>query len=691
MPPLFFRKAFFLLFIGLSLRAADLPAKVSPAVQKAADQFRDFNLGRGGFTPAPNLKQALAAAKSLQADGSWNDLDYDSSARSGWPPAIHYTRMVLMASAAVGRINISATDRQQLLEAVHRAFRFWIANDFQCPNWWYNEIGTPKGIGTCALLLGDKLATDEYAYTTRTLLPRYDIGRTGQNKVWLAGNTLMLGLLTGDEASIDKASTAIWSELSISTDDEGIQSDYSFHQHGAQLQFGNYGMAFATELCDWGAILRGTPWAMSENKLAIFRHYLLDGQNWISWRGAMDISSCGRQLMPHSPVEKTTQIDQVMKEAAIFDPGAASDYLAFVARNRPDAANDLVGNRYFWRSDYMVQRTRDFAVTLKMSSSRVIGTEMVNSENLSGYHLAEGALYLYRRGDEYADIFPVWDWRKIPGVTCAQTDLPAFKTSSVNSEFVGGVSDGLHGCAALDFSRGGITAKKAWFFCDRSVVCLGAGINGDSEAPVITTINQCLLHGSIRLQHKESGKSPGTAGADTTLPDVDWIEHDGWRYAFPGRSTVHLAAGPVTGNWSQVFRNPQTPRQDITQNVFTLWLDHGNVPKDASYEYVVVPAGEKAAATVIVNSPAVQAVQMAETLFGVVFWSAGKIELTGALTLEVDHPCLVLVDSEKRRAWVSDPTQDLSQVRLTVGKSTQTIALPAGTAAGETVSVVIGH
>ena len=113
-----------------------------------------------------------------------------------------------------------------------------------------------------------------------------------------------------------------------------------------------------------------------------------------------------------------------------------------------------------------------------MSSKRVIGAELVNEENLSGYHLADGALYLYQGGDEYTDIFPVWDWRKIPGVTCAQTDIPAFKTSSIESDFVGGVSDGTHGCAALDYVRDGVVAKKAWFFGANSVVCLGAGISG---------------------------------------------------------------------------------------------------------------------------------------------------------------------------------------------------------------------
>ncbi|HSY54655.1 MAG TPA: polysaccharide lyase family 8 super-sandwich domain-containing protein [Opitutaceae bacterium] len=667
------------------LNAAGLPAQVSPAVEKAADQFRDFNLGRDGFEPAADPKRALTAARSLQTDGSWADLDYASTARSGWPPDTHCTRMVSMAAAVAGSADISAGDRQLLLAAVHRAFRFWISHDFQCTNWWYNQIGIPKLISTCALLLGQNLSPDEYAYVTQILAGRCKIGMTGQNKVWLAGNTLMIGLLKGDEPLIDEATTTIWNEVRITTD-EGIQPDYSFHQHGPQQQFGNYGLAFADETCRWGTILRGTPWALPEDKLEIFRHYLLDGENWVSWRGTMDISSCGRQLTPHSPLEKTASIARVMQEAAVFDPGSAPTYRAFVARNHPGAANDLAGNKYFWRSDYMVQRTGEFAATLKMSSNRVVGTELVNRENLSGYHLADGALYLYQRGDEYADIFPAWDWRKIPGTTCAQTDPPELKNSSVKTDFVGGVSDGTHGCAALDYTRDGVVAKKAWFFGANSVVCLGAGISGDSEAPIVTAINQCLLRGGIRLQQNGKVKSVAVGG-DTPIPNVEWVEHDGWRYFFPGGCTVHLEARPATGNWKRVFQNPDTPKKDVTCNRFTLWLDHGNAPKNASYAYAIVPAGEKTAAVVTTNSSAVQAVQIDQAIFGVVFWLPGKVALTDGLSVGVDQPCLVLIDTEKHIAWISEPTQKLRQIRLQVGGFEQTIPLPAGGAAGKTVEL----
>jgi chondroitin AC lyase len=665
---------------GLAADAADRPSLL-PAAQRAVEQFREFYLGsddafamRDNNEPAPDPSRSRRFAQSLRADGTWADIDYASQAHSAWPPATHGTRMTAMVATA-GERATSPADRAELLVAAHRAFAFWIAHDFQCPNWWYNEIGVPKVIGTAALLLGDELAPAEYRYATGTSLSRFPIGRTGQNKVWLAGNTLMLGLLTGDLAVIRAASDAIWGEVHVTTA-EGIQADFSFHQHGAQQQFGNYGMALAVETARWGRILRDTPWALPEAQLAVFRRYLLDGQNWVSWRGAMDISACGRQVMPHSPREKTANLARVMAQAASFDAAHEDAYRAFIARNRPGAANELTGNRFFWRSDYMVYRRPDFAATLKLSSKRVIGAELVNRENLSGYHTADGALYLYREGGEYEDIFPVWDWRKLPGVTCAQTALPAFKVSFVNRDFVGGVSDGVDGCCALDYVRDGLRAKKAWFFGGDTVVCLGADIAGQAPATVATTLNQCLLRGTVRVAGETQALAPGSH----TLTGIPSVEHDGWRYTLLEAGVLHLETGPVTGNWHRVFDNPDSPQADVTKKIFTLWLDHGRNPQAAHYAYAVAPASTVAPIRVLENSATKQAVLLPDTNVGIVFWSASDLILPDGRRIASDEPCLLLV--EAKTILVVDPTQKLKSLHLQVGGSEREVTLPTGARAG---------
>ena len=181
----------------------------------------------------------------------------------------------------------------------------------------------------------------------------------------------------------------------------------------------------------------------------------------------MDIGSCGRQLESKAPVKKGLALMRVMAQMAYVDPAHAAEYQAFVERNlNPDQAPPLEGNRYFWGSDYLIHRRAGFFAALKMSSNRVIGAETCNSENLSGYHLGDGMLLIQRSGDEYHDIQPVWNWRRLPGTTCLQTPgpLPPPYSSRVPTDFTGGLSDGVNGYAAMDYKRPGISARKSWFF-----------------------------------------------------------------------------------------------------------------------------------------------------------------------------------------------------------------------------------
>jgi len=660
-----------------------LPTR-SPSIERAVAQFRTFYLGsddafamRDSNEPPPEPARALAQARKLREDGSWADLDYASKARSGWAPDQHCGRMLAMATLA-GMHGTTQADRSLLLSSVHRAFAYWISKDFQCTNWWYNQIGVPKGLGALALILGNEINAEEYRYMTQVSLARYPITMTGQNKVWLAGNTLMRGLLLGDEGLVAKATETIWSEVAISTA-EGLQPDYSFHQHGPQLQFGNYGMAFAVETARWARILRDTPWALSSGKLEAFRGYLLEGQNWISWRGVMDISSCGRQLMPHSPVSKASTLRRVMTQALVFDPSQAAAYQAFIDRNAEGAPNDLVGTRYFWRSDYLVHRRPGFMASLKMSSNRVIGAELVNSENLSGYHLADGALYLYRTGEEYADIFPVWDWSRLPGVTCLQAPVPPYKTSQVLREFVGGLSDGQGAVAALDYERDGVSARKAWFFAGDSVLCLGAGLSSKASGPVATTINQCLLRGPVQTVSAQGKRSPLATGTHE-LKDVHVLEHDGWTYTVFDGAGLRLQAGPVSGNWHRVFNNPESPAKDLSKELFTLWYDHGMSPKQSAYAYMVAPIGCACAFGEYHNEPRLQSARASDGRFAAVLWEAGECVLPDGRTLKVNHPCLILVSKEGIR--LSDPTQKLKTLGVVIGARFLELSLPAGPLAG---------
>lgn len=49
-----------------------------------------------------------------------------------------------------------------------------------------------------------------------------------------------------------------------------------------------------------------------------------------------------------------------------------------------------------------------------------------NSEGLLNHHWGDGANHISRTGDEYYDVFPTFDYQKIPGATIMQKEvLPA--------------------------------------------------------------------------------------------------------------------------------------------------------------------------------------------------------------------------------------------------------------------------
>jgi chondroitin AC lyase len=300
----------------------------------------------------------------------------------------------------------------------------------------------------------------------------------------------------------------------------------------------------------------------------------------------------------------------------------------------------------------MVHRRPGWYASTKMLSVRTAGTESGNGEGLLQYHLADGANFILRDGDEIHGLQPVWEWRRIPGVTCRQGTgglplVPWGMGARGRTRFVGGVSDGRYGVAALDFDRAGVKARKAWFYFDDEVVCLGAGIRaGRGEASVATTIAQGRLASSVE-------RGPG------------WVHHDETLYLLLDPPTVTVEAGPRRGTWRSV--NERYSDEIVEAKVFALWIDHGPEPDGATYAYVVVPGASRdrvetyaraPAVRILENTPARQAViHEATGRIGVVFYRPGTRD-----GVTVDRPCVVLLSAGA--VSVADPAQTGKPIRV---------------------------
>ncbi len=269
----------------------------------------------------------------------------------------------------------------------------------------------------------------------------------------------------------------------------------------------------------------------------------------------------------------------------------------------------------FWNSDYMSHQRPGYLACIKTVSTRTVGSESGNGEGLKNYHLAMGTMCLMKTGREYDRIYPLWNWRMLPGLTCAQSEapfpeIPWGEGSRGTTLFAGGVSDGTYGASAFDFNRDGVQARKGWFCFDGEIVCLGAGIQSESKDEVITTIEQNWRTGEVSAG-TGGASSPVVPDQTTDLKNDRWLLHGTTGYFFPEAQQAWVRTQPRKGSWYDINQSyPMTQSGEV----FAAWIDHGLTPRDAAYAYVVLPntdATQLAAYVppqILANTPQLQAV-----------------------------------------------------------------------------------
>ena len=593
------------------------------------------------------------------------------------------------------------------------ALDYWLQNDFQGPSWWINMIRIPKILGVTLLMLEQDLTPEQVAKGVQ-ILDRATVRNahedrlpTGANLTWRATNQAYRGLLEHSSEVLSDALTLLFAEIRVAAPGhEAIQADASFHQHGQVLYSGGYGYNFTDDCTSWVELTQGTRFAPSLEQRQLLERYMLDGQQWMIRRAIYDYGAVGRELVRHGK-DNRGLVDCVECMAKLPGP-RRKEMSDFAARLRGEAsAPPLVGNRHFWRSDYMAHQRAGYLASARMYSTRMFNTDGPhNGENKQTHHISDGAAFVYRTGKEYRDIFPVWDWRRVPGTTCEQQPEPLVPQAVKRmgkTDFVGGVSDGLYGMAAMDLQYDALSAKKAWFYFDKEFVCLGAGIACPTGNPVLTSVNQCLLAGNVSVAERAAPLVPG----EHALDGLRWVEHDSVTYAFPPRTPARVKIGLQTGSWADIAPGPAGP---VTRDVFSLWIAHGKNPDGGSYEYVVLPDCKGAAAQeevgrleVLSNTPAIQAVRhKGLKLLGAAFRQPAKLAGGRGWELSVDQPCLLLCrqTAEGVQISVSNPRNAPLTVTVTIdralagegcspagpGASAVRFLLPEGDQAGSSVT-----
>lgn len=645
-----------------------------------------------------NIDGIKAYMENIGEDGAWPDINYADTKRSGWDAKKHADRVLELAKLYHAE-GPSCTWSPRFSTVIHQALGYWFRTKPVCKNWWYNEIGIPKTFGPAFILLRTQMTPDELKEAVK-VMDNARFGMTGQNKVWLAGNVLMKGLLLDDYALVKAARDTIVSEITTGRP-EGIKSDWSFHQHGPQQQFGNYGLAYLSEMSFYSGLFAGTSFALNAEQQAILNNLLTEGYRWIIWRGYMDVNALDRQLFHNAPIHKALAIGNAANSLRKgSSPTDVAKIQALLDDNFPPQQPEgtaFAGQKHFWDSDQTIHRAPKWMASVKMASERVIGTELVNEDNLKGFYMGDGATYIYRNGDEYLNVFPFWDWRKIPGVTSYESDAPVPSPRSYGAHtrnetaFVGGVTDGHTGMTAMVLNRDGLNARKSWVVTDEFILCLGAGIRSDSTLSITTSIDQRKKRGA--LSYFDNGRWNPVDGLFTSTGKALRFFHDSTGYILMQPQNSVAISEKRSGSWSD-FMGSYTP-QTVEGEVVSLYIRH---PKDVpgSYQYLILPASSAGRTAsfrtedirVLRNDEAMQAVAI-NTCYYITAYQEGAIRLAADLALEIKTPGIYRVEERAGnvRIHAADPTHTQSSLSVKINDYDLKIMQPADQVAGQTISV----
>ncbi len=646
---------------------------------------------------------------TFRDDGTWPGINYEDVSREGFEHRIHLGHMVDLAQAYKTKSS-KYYKSKKALNVIEAALKNWVDHDYICDNWWHNQIGTPGMLVNVMLLVGDELSND-LVEKAQPIIGRANINapgaRPGGDRIKISGIQAKNLLFTGDYEKFGEVVKVIEGEIkhvhwigmdygygyrrivggfeNRTPEGRGIQYDNSFHHRtdGVNNTL-SYGLGYAEAFVEWAVYTAHTKYSFSEEKLEELIDYYLDGICKMAVFGKYpDAGAKNRSI---SRAGALRAFNSETPERLLLTTGYRKKELQEIAAIRSEGIQPTLSHStFFWNTEHFSYQRPDWFTSVRMYSTRNFNMEQpYNSEGLLNHHRGDGANHISRTGDEYYNIWPVYDYQKIPGATVMQKpELPAPDEIQKlgETDFVGAVTDGIYGAAAFDFKspHDPLVARKSWFFFDDEYVCLGTGISCTRNLPVVTTLNQCLLRDNVTVSANNIRKE--TPKGENKFDDVDWVFQDGVGYVFPEPATVNIKNSAATGSWWRINKQSDSPKEEISLDVFKIWLDHGNRPSEESYEYIVVPATtidemgrevSKNNIEILSNTPKIQAVKNIKLgICQAVFYEAGELQVSDDFKLTTDNPGMVMLKMNGDRITkisVSDPNREQKDFHLSISQ-----------------------
>ncbi|WP_179393819.1 polysaccharide lyase family 8 super-sandwich domain-containing protein [Lacticaseibacillus absianus] len=603
--------------------------------------------------------------------------------------------------------------------------------NFMTGNWWDFQIGAAQQLDDTLILLHDDLKAQDYAKLEKFVQPliAYNpdpnkqlqaIGRfgtaTGANLTDISISILASGLLLEDDSRVALVQQNLPKAMGLVTKGDGIYADASYIQHTAIPYTGSYGNEMLKGIARVSSVLVDTPWAIPADQFTHINNLIDKGILQLMVNGRMPSMVSGRSISrapgtnpetteletgketlanltliaPATPAALRTKINQAIATwvAQVGDRynyfKAPRDFAAITGLTTALAAganaSDVASLNIYASMDRVMQKTADYSVGISMYSKRVANFEFMNHENPTGWHTADGMVYLYTHDVTQFDegYWPTVDPYRLPGTTVDTAPLAAGagQTTYSPQAWVGGATDGTVASVGMALNKvnqsQNLKAMKSWFLLNGQIVNLGAGITGTTSASIETILDQHKLTAGEHVT--VDGAAYTTQKAVTSWANVNAAEpknNVGYIVA-PGNDPVALSQATRSGTYADINSSfPSTQR--YTNTYLTLAAMHGTSVTDGTYEYVTVPGATDAqvkalattpAYTVLRNTARLQAIQTKDTLLANVWTATDQI----GDFVSVDNTAAVVIKSLGRNTYTisaAEPRQTNTPINFT--------------------------
>lgn len=212
---------------------------------------------------------------------------------------------------------------------------------------------------------------------------------------------------------------------------EGFTADGAGWGHGMQCLIWGYPIDGTLNALNMLSLLKGSPWEQQlspENVEALMNYFR--GGNFYYYKGFI-LPCLDRYSMVYKPQKAAIRYQGMLKQlldnwANSFGPAELKELKQLYAETRKneirmDDSKIYNGTRWFFNNDDLVKKNERYHLIVNMASVRCDGLESAHTfADGYNFYTADGATMFQKTGDEYRKAFGAYDVTAFPGVTARE-------------------------------------------------------------------------------------------------------------------------------------------------------------------------------------------------------------------------------------------------------------------------------